>query len=261
MSQVRLTHIGGPTMLIEVGPWRLLTDPTFDPPGRRYAFALGTSSRKLIGPALSASDLPPIDAVLLSHDQHADNLDDAGRALLPQASVVVTTCSGAIRLRAFASVRGLDPWQRTRLEKPGAPPLDILATPCQHGPPVLHHVSGDVIGFGLTWEGQQHGALWVSGDTVPHRALNALPQHLDVGLAIVHLGGVGFPLTGPLRYTFTAHDAARFLANIRPHTIVPIHVDGWSHFLEAKAVVERTFVHAVPPLTWLTPGVATPLTM
>src|SRR5271157_5682516 len=40
---LRITHIGGPTALIEVGDWRLLTDPTFDPPGRRYTFGLGTA--------------------------------------------------------------------------------------------------------------------------------------------------------------------------------------------------------------------------
>ena len=28
MKDVRLTHIGGPTLLIEVGGWRILTDPT-----------------------------------------------------------------------------------------------------------------------------------------------------------------------------------------------------------------------------------------
>jgi L-ascorbate metabolism protein UlaG (beta-lactamase superfamily) len=39
MSDLRLTHIGGPTVLIEVGGWRLLTDPTFDPPGRKYKFS------------------------------------------------------------------------------------------------------------------------------------------------------------------------------------------------------------------------------
>ena len=79
----RITHIGGPTALIEVDGWRLLTDPTFDPQGRRYTFGWGSSSRKLTGPAIAATDLGPIDAVLLSHDHHGDNLDTAGRALLP----------------------------------------------------------------------------------------------------------------------------------------------------------------------------------
>ena len=50
---MRLTHVGGPTVLLEVAGWRILTDPTFDPPGRRYGFGWGTSSRKTDGPARS----------------------------------------------------------------------------------------------------------------------------------------------------------------------------------------------------------------
>lgn len=57
MSDTKITHIGGPTTLIEVGGWRILTDPTFDPPGRRYFFGWGTTSRKLIGPSIAAADL------------------------------------------------------------------------------------------------------------------------------------------------------------------------------------------------------------
>jgi L-ascorbate metabolism protein UlaG (beta-lactamase superfamily) len=111
---IRCTHVGGPTLLIEVAGWRLLTDPTFDPPGRRYAFGWGTSSTKLTGPAVAPDDLGPLDAVLLTHDHHADNLDDRGRALLPQAGTVVTTRSGARRLEVDAV--GLEPWATTRLE-------------------------------------------------------------------------------------------------------------------------------------------------
>ena len=118
MSGVRITHIGGPTALIEVGGWRLLTDPTFDPPGRKYRFGWGTGSQKLAGPAIAASALGPIDAVLLSHDHHDDNLDPAGRALLPSAGVVVTTVSGARRLGG--ETRGLANWATTRLEAPRA---------------------------------------------------------------------------------------------------------------------------------------------
>jgi L-ascorbate metabolism protein UlaG (beta-lactamase superfamily) len=97
---VRLTHVGGPTLLVETGGWRLLTDPTFDPPGRRYDFGRGTSSRKLTGPALSVEQLGRVDAVLLTHDHHGDNLDDAGRALLATVPTVVTTVAAARRLSA-----------------------------------------------------------------------------------------------------------------------------------------------------------------
>ena len=87
MTTTRITHIGGPTALIEVGGWRLLTDPTFDPPGRRYTFGWGSSSRKLTGPAIAATDLGPIDAVLVSHDHHGDtSTAPAGWAATPAAS-------------------------------------------------------------------------------------------------------------------------------------------------------------------------------
>ena len=121
VTEVAVTHIGGPTALIEVGGWRLLTDPTFDPPGQRYAFGWGTSSRKLTGPSVAADDLGPIDAVLLSHDHHGDNLDPTGRALLPSAGVIVTTVPGARRLGG--SARGLAPWAATWLEAPGLSPI------------------------------------------------------------------------------------------------------------------------------------------
>ena len=87
-------------MLIEAAGRRLLTDPTFDPPGGAYRFGWGTGSRKTAGPAIAAAALPPIDAVLLTHDHHGDNLDPSGRALLPAARAVVTTTSGARRLGA-----------------------------------------------------------------------------------------------------------------------------------------------------------------
>src|SRR4051794_27819210 len=242
MSDLWITHIGGPTALIEIGDWRVLTDPTFDPPGQRYAFGWGTSSRKLAGPAVAASELPPIDAVLLSHDHHEDNLDPAGRALLPSAGVVVTTVSGAGRLGAGA--RGLEPWATTRLEAPGRPTIEITATPCRHGPPLSHPVVGDVIGFALRWEDQDHGVLWISGDTVLYDGVREVAERLDIDTALLHLGGVRFPVTGPLRYTMTARDGIELCGDIRPRAAIPIHYEGWRHFREGRSEIERELARA-----------------
>ena len=108
MTGIRVTHIGGPTVIIEAQGWRILTDPTFDPPGKTYNFGWGSKSTKLTGPAIEPDDIGPIDAVLVSHDHHADNLDDAGRALLAAAPTVITTKAGARRLGGAASgwIRG-----------------------------------------------------------------------------------------------------------------------------------------------------------
>jgi L-ascorbate metabolism protein UlaG (beta-lactamase superfamily) len=239
---VRITHIGGPTALIEIGGWRLLTDPTFDAPGSRYAFGWGTSSRKVTGPAIPAADVLPVDAVLLTHDHHGDNLDPAGRALLPSAGSVVTTEAGARRLRGNA--RGLAPWQTTTLEAPDRPTIEITATPCRHGPPLSHPLVGDVIGFGLRWDGQEHGVLWITGDTVLFDGVREVARRLEVDVALLHLGGVRFPSTGPLRYTMTAKQAVELCRLVRPRTAVPIHYEGWAHFKQGREAIERELAGA-----------------
>jgi L-ascorbate metabolism protein UlaG (beta-lactamase superfamily) len=236
---ITFTHVGGPTTIIEIDGWRILTDPTFDDPGRTYRFGWGTSSRKVGGPAIRANDVGPLDAVLLTHDHHADNLDDAGRRLLPGAQVVLTTASGAHRLGANS--HGLRPWQTTRLERVGKPTITVTATPCRHGPPASHPIVGDVIGFALTWEGQQHGALWISGDTVLYDGVRQVADRLSVGTAVLHLGGVRFPITGPIRYTMTGADAVELCRVIKPAAAIPVHYEGWSHFRQGRTEIEHAF--------------------
>ena len=258
MTELSLTHIGGPTVLIEVEGWRLLTDPTFDAPGRRYSFGWGSSSRKLSGPAMPAGEVGPIDAVLLTHDHHADNLDDAGRALLPSAGAVVTTVSGAGRLGG--SSRGLEPWGTTVLEAPGRPAIEITATPCRHGPRGLGFVFGDVVGFALRWDGQRHGALWISGDTVLYDGVREVAGRVPVDVALLHLGSVQFGITGPLRYTLTAREGVELCRLIRPRRVIPVHYEGWSHFREGPDAVEREFARAPDDMRerirWLPIGIA-----
>jgi L-ascorbate metabolism protein UlaG (beta-lactamase superfamily) len=236
VSAVRLTHVGGPTTLLELEGWRILVDPTFDPAGGTYSFGWGSNSTKLTGPAIAAADIGPLDAVLLTHDHHGDNLDAAGRALLPSAGTVVTTVAGAKRLDVPA--RGLEPWATTRLEAEGRPAIQVTATPCRHGPAFSHPIVGDVIGFALAWEGQEHGSLWISGDTVLYDGVREVAGRVHVGLCLLHVGRVQFGVTGPVHYTLTAREAVELLALVRPHTTVPVHYEGWSHFKEGRADLE-----------------------
>ena len=159
---------------------------------------------------------------------------------------MVTTASGARRLGGGA--RGLSAWQTTTLEDEGRTPIEITATPCRHGPPHSHPLVGDVIGFSLRWEGQARGALWISGDTVLYPGVREVAVRIDVGTALVHLGGVRFPVTGPLRYTMTAGQAVELLGELRPHTAIPIHYEGWQHFREQRDAIEPVFAQAPAPV-------------
>jgi L-ascorbate metabolism protein UlaG (beta-lactamase superfamily) len=255
-----LTHIGGPTVLVEIDGWRLLTDPTFDPAGGHYDFGWGTSSDKVTGPALGVADLPPIDAVLLTHDHHGDNLDTAGRQLLASVGTVVTTAAGMRRLRA-PGVRGMTAGEVTTLSAPDRPSLEIAATPARHGPPLSRLVVGDVVGFALRRPGQDRVALWVTGDTVLHAPLRAAARAMTVDVLLVHIGGVRFPVTGPVRYTMTGRTATELIGLVQPRVAVPAHYEGWSHFKDGRRETERWLADAPEPVRasvrWLEPGVPT----
>ena len=49
--------------------------------------------------------------------------------------------------------------------------------------------------------------MWISGDTVWFGGVREVARRIRVGTAILHLGGVRFGLTGPLRYTMNADEA------------------------------------------------------
>jgi L-ascorbate metabolism protein UlaG (beta-lactamase superfamily) len=176
------------------------------------------------------------------------------------AGAVVTTASGSARLGGAA--RGLEAWQTTRLEASGRPSIEITATPCRHGPPLSHPVVGDVIGFALRWEGQEHGLLWMTGDTVLYGAVRTVPERFDVGTILLHLGCVRFPVTGRLRYTMTAREAVELCRLVGPRTVVPVHYEGWSHFRQGREDVERELAGAVDVrerIRWLPFGVGVEL--
>lgn len=257
-----LTHIGGPTVLIELDGWRLLTDPTFDPAGGHYAFGWGTSSDKLTGPALSGSDLPPIDVALVTHDHHGDNLDEAGRRVLASTGTVVTTVPGARRLTA-RDLRGLAAGQVARLAGSGRPELEITATPARHGPPLSRPVVGDVVGFAVRRVGDDRVLAWITGDTVLSRRLRDTAKAMSVDVLIVHVGGVQFPITGGVRYTMTGTQAARLVDLVRPRVAVPVHYEGWSHFKDGGASIEAALAGASEAtrqrVRWLELGTPTTL--
>jgi L-ascorbate metabolism protein UlaG (beta-lactamase superfamily) len=86
-----ISVLGGPTTVVDVAGRRVVMDPTFDPPGVHAYLTKRTD------PAVSADALGPVDAVLISHDRHPDNLDD-GRRMAPAAPAVLTHPGAAGRL-------------------------------------------------------------------------------------------------------------------------------------------------------------------
>jgi L-ascorbate metabolism protein UlaG (beta-lactamase superfamily) len=228
-----LTLIGGPTLLIEYADLRILTDPAFDQP-QSYPSA-GITLTKKTGPALSVDEVLPIDIVLVSHEQHFDNLDHSGRALLAHAKHVFTTPAGAPKLGANAT--GIATWTSAVVVLPDGRTLTVTSTPARHGPHGFEPISGDVTGFVLQVE--DGPAIYVSGDTVWYSALAEIPERFPVGLAILFTGAA--KPRGPFDVTMNTNDAVEAAAHFKDAAIVAIHNEGWAHFTQTQQDIATAF--------------------
>ncbi|HWG04779.1 MAG TPA: MBL fold metallo-hydrolase [Beijerinckiaceae bacterium] len=250
-----ITLVGGPTALIEIGGLRLLTDPTFDDP-QSYE-AGGVTLAKTKPPAVAESAVGNVDLVLLSHDQHFDNLDHSGRAFLRHAGRVLTTVAGAKRLGGRAE--GLKNWERAELETRSGRRLLVTATPARHGPVGIEKISGDVTGFALTFEDEHQPAIYISGDTVWYEGVAEVARRFDVRVAILFTGAA-MP-RGPFHVTMDSNDAIEAAHAFPQAMIMGIHNEGWAHYTQCQSDLVRAFsAHdLISRLQVLQPGVATAL--
>jgi L-ascorbate metabolism protein UlaG (beta-lactamase superfamily) len=123
-------------------------------------------------------------------------------------------------------------------------------------------VVGDVAGFAVSYD-PAVGALWFSGDTVLYGGVRQVAERIDVDIAVLHVGAVRFPVTGPLRYTMSIEDAIELCDALRPRIAIPAHYDGWSHFSQGVDVIHlRLSDHGDPRVhrfQLLDPGMAVDL--
>ncbi|MGW1953396.1 MBL fold metallo-hydrolase [Streptomyces sp. NPDC001920] len=242
-EQVPVRVFGGPTALIEYGGLRFLTDPTFDAPGD-YPLGGGHGLTKTAASSVSPAALGPVDVVLLSHDEHPDNLDVSGRALLADVPLTLTTPSGAERLGGTA--RGLRDWESVEVERPGGGAITVTGVPALHGPgerEELEAVIGQVVGFVLTGDGPP--TVYVSGDNAQLDPVREIAERFGpVDTAVLFAGAArGAVLDGRLLTLDSARaaEAARILGARR---VVPVHFDSWAHFTEGRAELVAAFAQA-----------------
>ncbi|WP_258050124.1 MBL fold metallo-hydrolase [Streptomyces finlayi] len=239
-DQFPVRVLGGPTALFEYGGLRFLTDPTFDGPGD-YPSAgptLTKTAPSLAGPA----DLGPVDVVLLSHDEHPDNLDHSGRALLSDVPLTLTTPSGAQRLGEKA--KGLADWETVELRRPDGGTVTVTGVPAIHGPgerEEIEPITGQVVGFVLTGDGLP--TVYVSGDNASLDVVKEIAERFPtIDTALLFAGAPRFPMLydgGLLVLDSTQATEATRLLN--PRRVVPVHYDSWAHFTEGHESLATAF--------------------
>ena len=224
-----LTFVGTATTLIRLGSFTLLTDPNFLHKGQRAYLGKGLWSKRLTEPAMQPADLPPLDAVVLSH-LHGDHFDRVARADLARSQPVTTTPAAAKRLSRWGfDARGLDTWAEETLVK-GEEMLTVESLPGIHARGVMGALLPPVMGSLIEHRvgGEVRQRVYISGDTLTGEHISEIARrHPDIDLAVVHLGG-----TRVLMHTVTmdAEQGVDFLRRVEPTQAIPIHHDDYGVF-------------------------------
>jgi hypothetical protein len=99
--------------------------------------------------------------------------------------------------------------------------------------------------------------LYLSGDTVWYEGVAEVAARFPVSVAVLFLGAARVAAVGPWNLTFTAEEAVETARVFARATVVPLHYEGWKHFSESRADIERAFGTAglEDRLVWLPRGI------
>ncbi|UKZ91450.1 uncharacterized protein TrAFT101_006428 [Trichoderma asperellum] len=251
-NKISITHIGTATAILDIDGVTFLTDPFFSPAGTTWPWE-DHVLKVHNDPALKMNELPHIDAVLLSHEDHPDNLDELGRQLL-DGRHVVTTQEGAKNLAPRPNVIGFSDWQETSIRIAGKV-FNITATPCKHYPG--HECVGFIVhteDFGVAPDGRSN-AVYFSGDTVYIEDLAKMAGKYHIAVALINLGKATFD---DLQITMCGSQAARLFRDIKADLLVPMHYESWGHFTQNENELAKEFETEgiLEHVRWLKPGKA-----
>ena len=159
-SGLRVTWFGHSSTLLEVDGTRVLTDPVWSERASPVEWA---GPNRWYPPTIELAQLPPVDAVLISHD-HYDHLDWATIvAMRSWKNVFVVPLGIGAHLARWGipveRIVELDWWQSTRV---GA--LTVTLVPARHASGRVQPQSDLTLWGGFALVGAQH-RVYYSGDT------------------------------------------------------------------------------------------------
>jgi L-ascorbate metabolism protein UlaG (beta-lactamase superfamily) len=223
-SGLRVTWLGHSTVLVEIDGARILFDPVW---ARRASPSSLIGPKRFHEPPLALDDLPPLDAIVASHD-HYDHLDrEVVRTLARSTAQSSARFVVPLGVGAHLERWGVAPDRITELdwsESTRVGPLTLTATPARH-----------FSGRGLGDRNHTLWASWVvagpahrvfhSGDTGPFPGLADIGSaHGPFDLTLVKIGAYGE--TWPDIH-LNPEQAVEAHTRLRGRTLLPIH---WGTF-------------------------------
>jgi L-ascorbate metabolism protein UlaG (beta-lactamase superfamily) len=217
---LRATWLGHSSVLLEIDGRRVLTDPVFGERASPVSFA---GPRRFHPAPVPVDALPPLDAVLLSHDHYDHLCRETMTALARRRVPVVTALGVGARLEAF----GVDPAVITELdwgEHAEVGGLRFDATPAQHfsGRSALDR--NRTLWASWSLRGPRHSAFF-SGDTGYTEDFAEIGRaHGPFDLVMLEVGAF-HPAWGHIH--LGPENALKVFAMLRGRALLPVH---WGTF-------------------------------
>lgn len=225
---MKITQLRNATVLIDLGPYRILVDPMLAPKGALPALKLGGGRLRnptVELPAASEALLDSVTHCLVTHCQkgHFDHLDRAGKRWLRERAIpVICTPHDADYLRR----RGLNVQPLADSGQAPQPCLggQVSLVPCRHGRGAIGLLMEHGSGFFIEMPGEP--TLYLSGDTILSPEVLDFVARRQPDVCLVPAGGARFDLGHEI--IMNAQDVVR-LMEVAQGAVVANHLEALSH--------------------------------
>ena len=215
LATPRVTWIGHASFLATLGGAAFLVDPVFSP-------RIGFLVRRHGNTGLAPADLPPLTALLVTHN-HYDHLDAPSIALLPRDVPVFAPAGLGVwfRRRGFARVREMAWWDRAQ-----EGPLTLTFVPSQHWSRRRLADFNESLWGGYVVEAQGR-TLYHAGDSGRFDGFAEIGRrHPSIDLALQPIGAYA-PAWFMERFHMNPEQAVEAFEALGAHAMVPMH---WGAF-------------------------------
>lgn len=222
---MEITLLRHATLLLRIGPARLLADPMLSAAGAMDPVRPAVDERRCplvelpVDDAALGRTLAELDGVLVSHT-HRDHWDARAAEVIPKRLALLCQPPDAARFAAagFENVLPV----ADRLDWRG---VEVTRTGGQHGRGEMAAKMGPVSGFVLRAPGEP--VLYLVGDSVWAPEVEAALAAHRPDVIVVNAGAAQFLEGGPL--TMAAEDVAQVCRACPQAAIVAVHMEAFNH--------------------------------
>ncbi|MEN3941523.1 MBL fold metallo-hydrolase [Prosthecobacter sp. SYSU 5D2] len=206
-KEIGVTWLGHAGFFAQIAGVNLLIDPN-------WAMWHGPIKR-IHHPSIWASDLPPIDLVLVTH-AHYDHLHmpSLRRVARGQPIIVPTGVGSIVKKAGFGQIIELNTWQRAKFRD-----LHIMLTPARHwGARMIHDTHRGFGGYLIT---SPTRSLFHCGDSSMFDGFEEIGKRADIDLALMPIGAYLAPSGRPVH--MNPEEALEAFDMLGARHMIPMH--------------------------------------